>query len=300
MGIAKGVVHLLSETKRDVPEFEGKILQLGRQHTFVTPRQLHTIVSKFGIGTSILNKSEADNKRFCDDQEIFSSLKFEKIDSLDYSSYEDATHLHDLNLPIPSGLHSSYDVVFDGGTMEHVFDTRMVLKNIHDLLKVGGVIVHAAPSSNHVDHGFYMYSPTLFHDYYEANGFEIRKAYITECTKKHDQDPWIIYDYKPGSIDHLSLGGWGGKKLLGIFFVAVKTKLSTSNVVPQQGMYRQVWKNAISLDKHSSPGVDSSFKVRIFKLLTKTKLGEKLTLTILRMKARLITGNGKPQVIARY
>lgn len=299
MGIAKGVCHLLSETKRDVPEFEGKILQLGRQHTFLTLEQLHTIVRKFGIDTQPLNR-EADNKRACDDQEVFGALKFEKVESLDYSSFENATHVNDLNLPVPAELHGNYNVVFDGGTMEHIFDIRMVLKNIHDLLKVGGVIVHAAPSSNHVDHGFYMFSPTLFQDYYEANGYDIRKSYIFEYTTDHDQDPWIIYDYKPGSIDHLSFGGWGGEKLLGVFFVAVKTELSSSNVVPQQFVYRQAWKNAIQRDGYSSTLMDSSFKVRIFNFLTQTEVGEKLTLKILRMKGRLTAGDGKPQVIARY
>ncbi len=184
--------------------------------------------------------------------------------------------------------------------MEHVFDTRAVLKNIHDLLKVGGVIVHAVPSSNHVDHGFYMFSPTLFHDYYEANGYEIKKSYIFEYTANHDQDPWVIYDYKPGSIDHLSFGGWGGKKLLGIFFVAIKTEFSSSNVVPQQGMYRRSWAHSMSSGKNRTYSITESFKERIFSLLTQTELGKRLTVRTLKFKARLTPGNGKPRVIAKY
>jgi len=46
------------------------------------------------------------------------------------------------------------------------------------LLKPGGRIIFLSPSTNHVDHGFYMFLPTLFMDYLLANGFSIRTFYF--------------------------------------------------------------------------------------------------------------------------
>lgn len=52
-----------------------------------------------------------------------------------------------------------------------------------------------------------------------------------------------MYDYIPGSIRKLSMGGWGGiDKLLSVWFVA-KTQHSTCNIIPKQGMYIEKWKN---------------------------------------------------------
>ncbi len=96
--------------------------------------------------------------------------------------------------------------------MEHIFNFPQALINVFDLLKEGGIVIHVSPSHNHVDHGFYMFSPTIFPDYYKANQFRILKLYIFECGPSHDED-WIVYNYDPGSIAHLSMGGWGRKLL---------------------------------------------------------------------------------------
>ena len=145
---------------------------------------------------------------------------------------------------MPDWVKGKYDLIFDGGTSEHIFNFPQVLKNIHDLLKLGGIIIHAAPTHNFVDHGFYMFSPTVFYDFYSVNKFDILKSYIFE----YKSDPildWLIYDYKPGSIDHLSSGGWG-RDLLGIFFVAQKTAAASGNIIPQQGSYLRTWKRLSS------------------------------------------------------
>ncbi|MFH1139483.1 MAG: hypothetical protein V1816_25655 [Pseudomonadota bacterium] len=54
--------------------------------------------------------------------------------------------------------------------MEHVFDIRMVFENILAMLKTGGLVFHLSPL-NLINHGFYNFSPTLFHYVYRANGF---------------------------------------------------------------------------------------------------------------------------------
>src|SRR5690606_17887488 len=105
---------------------------------------------------------------------FFERLGFDLVDSLDVSDFEGCTHLLDLNEPgVPQRLRGRYDALYNGGTLEHVFDVRNALRNIHDLLRPGGMVIHIVPACGWVDHGFYQISPTLLTDYYAANRFEL-------------------------------------------------------------------------------------------------------------------------------
>lgn len=228
MGIDKGAVSLLCELKKEY-DFGGAILQLGKQTVYVNVSQLRAILKSFDFQVPVEQLSELN------DEVLFRTLGFDRVESFDVNDFEEACHIHDFNNPVLGALKGRYDVVFDGGTLEHIFNFPQALINVFDLLKEGVIVIHGSPSHNHVDHGFYMFSPTIFSDYYKANQFRILKLYIFECGPSRDAD-WIIYNYDPGSIAHLSMGGWG-RKLLGIWCVAQKTNDSTGGVVPQQGSY---------------------------------------------------------------
>ena len=164
----------------------------------------------------------------------------------------------------------------------------MVLQNIHKMLKPGGVIIHASPSTNHVDHGFYMFSPTFFYDYYAANGYEIIKSYIFEYDKEHDTKPWTIYKYEPGCIDHMSFGGWGNK-LLGIWFVVLKLQTSRYDIIPQQGWYKRAWSK---VDENQAEVASSLFSV-LKKLIKRSKI-------LLGISRKIQFIIKKPPVLTRY
>lgn len=243
MGISKSAFKLfLIEMKKG--HLNGKkILQLGRQHTFITLKSANNIAKKLSFQlsepTNIHLSFNEDLKtcNYLDDITLFSLLGFTDIHSLDVSSYEQSTIIHDLNQPIPVELHQQYDVIYDGGTLEHVFHIPEVFKNIHSLLKSDGVIIHASPSHNHVDHGFYMFSPIFFHEYYSANHYNILTSYFFEYSSDHNTS-WKVFEYVPGCLDPLSFGGFENK-MVGIWFVAKKESTSTAGVIPQQGAYNQ-------------------------------------------------------------
>ena len=86
-----------------------------------------------------------------------------RVRAIDYSNYQRADIIHDLNQPIPEELHDSCDVCFDGGTMEHVFDVRQVLANYMNLVKIGGHIFINVPANNLFGHGFYQFSSEFFY-----------------------------------------------------------------------------------------------------------------------------------------
>ena len=245
MGIAKGAVSLLFELRK-TEKFSGTVCQLGRQTTFVTSIDVVKIALAFGIDISDYIFDETSfklNQLMISDIDLFKCLGFETVESMDYSNFENSTHVLDLNNPIPREFYEKYDAIYDGGTLEHIFNFPQCLKNIHLMLKPGGIIIHASPSHNHVDHGFYMFSPTVFYDYYKTNQYDIIRSFIFEYEAEHDKKPWIIYDYTPGSIDFLAYGGWGDK-LLGIWSVSKKVLNSSCDKIPQQSFYLRAWESS--------------------------------------------------------
>lgn len=187
---------------------------------------------------------------YINDVDLFEGLGFNHVDSMDVSNFEGASIVHDLNNPVPNYLINKYDLVYDGGTLEHIFDFPQSLRNIYDLLKSGGIVIHCSPVNNHVDHGFYQFSPGLFFDYYQNNCFDVVHAFLFEYTRDHARQPWKILRYTPGCIDHLSFGGFGSN-LIGFYFVARKTSNSSSGKLPQQGFYRRhkAWSEGTTLAK---------------------------------------------------
>jgi SAM-dependent methyltransferase len=246
MGIARGAVKLMMrEGKRE--RYRGRVLTAGRQELFATSDNLEQWAQEMGYvlvpgwKNHLHDKEETKKgKAHLTDEALFLAFGFEELESMDYSNYEGCTIVHDLNRDVPIQYHDRYDLIFDAGTSEHIFDLPKVLENYNKMLKRGGRIVHLAPSSNHVDHGFYMFSPTLFSDYYSSNNWKIKDSLFVQYSPKHDKDLWNIYYYQPGCLDRYSFGGLK-KGMYGIFFVATKTSASSFDADVQQGRYRRVW-----------------------------------------------------------
>ena len=251
MGLSKGGIKLLLNESSRRP-FAGRVLTLGRQDIWFSHGLLQEMANEFGVELSspgditFSHKPEFAEKGYMSDECLFRSLGFADSKSLDYSEYEAASYRFDLNSDdVPQHLVDAFDVIVDAGTIEHVFHIPNVLSNVHRMLRRGGRIIHLAPSSNHMDHGMYMFSPTLFWDFYEVNQFEISNFKIFRYTPRHNIDPWVISDYQPGCLDRISFGGLDNG-MYGIMCVATKTRDSTGNVVPQQGGYvYNVWKSDV-------------------------------------------------------
>jgi hypothetical protein len=90
----------------------------------------------------------------------------------------------DLNYPFPANACGQYDFVLDVGTAEHCFNIAQALINMACLVKVGGYVIHENPF-NWGNHGFYNLCPTLFHDFYTDNGYEIEECKLI----RHDK--WL-------------------------------------------------------------------------------------------------------------
>src|SRR5438477_418150 len=69
---------------------------------------------------------------------------------------------HDMNEPIPDKFKETYTAVLDGGSLEHVFNFPVAIKNCMEMVKVGGHYLAITPANNFFGHGFYQFSPELY------------------------------------------------------------------------------------------------------------------------------------------
>ena len=236
MAINKGGASLLLDLKNHV-NFHGTLCQLGRQEINFDKIIFRDLINKFKLNLEIdLN----DNNLKFDDRLFFNSIGFDKVVAADVSSYENAEYVFNLNNEVDSSLKDKFDFIYDGGTLEHVFNFPMALKNILKILKKNGYIMHFSPANNLVDHGFYMFSPTAYYDFYSNNNFKIIKACIVEVPKYFQNGKIKVYNYKPGLIDHLSYGGFGSKILLNWFVIQKNHDLDLKFDFSQT-LYKNYW-----------------------------------------------------------
>lgn len=176
MGLDTGSAIFVCAAKSYGVDF-ADTLMIGRQSFFPLPASLQRIFS-------ILNVNQ-DAKRFVRDngfaEEFFRLMGAQEVNSLDFSSYEGATYVQDMNSPIPDHLHSRLSVVYDGGTLEHVFNVPQALTNCMEMIRVGGHFMQVTTANNFMGHGFWQFSPELlFRVFNESNGFKIEAVLLHE------------------------------------------------------------------------------------------------------------------------
>jgi SAM-dependent methyltransferase len=78
-------------------------------------------------------------------------------------------------------LNDSFDFIYDGGTLEHVYNFPVAIESCMKLCRVGGHVCLWTPANNECGHGFYQFSPELFFRLFSAdNGFRIRAMVLVE------------------------------------------------------------------------------------------------------------------------
>ncbi|MBK1670986.1 hypothetical protein CKO28_23545 [Rhodovibrio sodomensis] len=142
------------------------------------------------IGRQILHRRRSlHSKQAADHAEVFADYIHRThpsvaVEALDGSAYEGAEIVHDLNVPIEpdSALAANtYDMVLDGGTLEHVANPLAGLYNYLTLLKEGGVLYVQTPATNYFGHGFYQFSSDFFYRFCNATGgAEVLDCFLEE------------------------------------------------------------------------------------------------------------------------
>lgn len=177
-----------------------KTAMLGRQgYMGVRPARLEKWQSAAPAGARPGREILSDPDNYC--EPLFRALKAETVHSYDASRYEGATHLWDLNDPPPESARGAYSVVFDGGTLEHVFDFPRALQGALQLLEPGGHYVAVTPANGWFGHGLYQFSPGMFQQIFTAaNGFELTALMLFE--DREDAPFYEVLPPGPGRSRH--------------------------------------------------------------------------------------------------
>ena len=170
MGLTTNCAKFLFFCLRQKVSFAETIM-LGRQDMYASKIDILNFSAKTGLAK--IAEGIDWKKKYA--EPLFELLGAIKIDSLDYSDYEQASVIHDLNFQLPEYLKNRYSVVFDGGTLEHVFNFPEALKSCMDMLKPGGHFISVTPANNQCGHGFYQLSPELFFSVFsKERGFQLK------------------------------------------------------------------------------------------------------------------------------
>ena len=130
-------------------------------------------------GESQIDRIFSDPKGFF--EPYLRELGAEVTDSVDATDYEGSTYTSDLNEGLPHSMRRQYDAVIDGGTLEHVFNFPVALKGAMEAVKEGGRMYIMTQCNNAMGHGFYQFSPELYHRVFSPeNGFAVEQMFIAE------------------------------------------------------------------------------------------------------------------------
>ena len=184
MGVDGATAAMLLEARRLEVNFD-HTLTLGRQNLLCSPIYLKQLFRSLDFWPTGLNDAEFE-LRLCSNpylaDPLFLMLGANKVSAMDYSDFEGADVIHDLNLPLPPNLREQFDVVFDGGLLEHIFNFPTAMKSAMELVKETGHLILSTPANNYCGHGFYQFSPELFYRVLSAdNGYRIKHISFVEA-----------------------------------------------------------------------------------------------------------------------
>src|ERR1039458_10086781 len=129
MGVDTHVLRLLTESRKRGLSFRSTIM-IGRQNYY----QLKASDLRDALNITNEDASGLFDQHFI--EPLLQRLGASRIESLDNSTYEQATIIHDLNQPIPGHLRLSFSCVLDGGAIEHVFNFPQAIRNCMEMVAV--------------------------------------------------------------------------------------------------------------------------------------------------------------------
>jgi len=180
MGLDINSIKLLLYAKSLGVDFSS-VITIGRQSLNLGQSDLIFQLNNFGYKITESEVSNFFNVSAGYAEHFLKYIGAKEVHSLDYSDYEGATHIHDMNTSISDNLKGKYSVVIDGGSLEHIFNFPVAIKNCMEMVHLGGHFIGVTPTNNFMGHGFYQFSPELYFSIFSMdNGYKLKKMIVYE------------------------------------------------------------------------------------------------------------------------
>jgi SAM-dependent methyltransferase len=157
----------------------GRFLMLGRQRWVGTRKGKAAALFADTIARYLPTEADLCNPDNQFSETFFRKIGYDHVDSMDFSEFEGASIIQDLSQPLDPSLEGQFDVIYDGGTCEHVFELPTAYRNIDRMLKPGGVLIGHSPCNNWINHAFYQINPEMVYGFWEkAMGYEVLELFL--------------------------------------------------------------------------------------------------------------------------
>lgn len=183
MGIDKSTLTFLAAARACGVSF-AETVTIGRQALSLGPRDVAQVLAAHGLPNASSDRRDLLQQLGQSEwhaEPLFHRLGATQVHSMDVSDWEGADILWDLNQPIPPELEARFTVLFDGGSLEHIFNAPVALMSYMRMVRPGGHLLLALPANNYCGHGMYQFSPEFFFSALsEQNGFTIERMTMWE------------------------------------------------------------------------------------------------------------------------
>lgn len=259
MGFDLSMVQFLFGAKKQGVDFR-KTLLLGRQEFHLDTLSLQAVLDQQKVVTPAPTAEELRQKtgKYC--EEYLRWMGAQQVDSMDASSYEEATIIQDLNQPLNDSVPRDYSLVIDGGTLEHVYHFPQAIQNVKNLLAVGGSFLSVTTANNFLGHGFYQFSPELIYRVFgKESGFQVRAIFLRELSVDAilSQKGWHYVKDPEEILKRATLVNAAPTYI--VFHVQKLREVENAPFIFQQSDYSSRWKGEASLEVNFSPNEKSRY-----------------------------------------
>ncbi|BDA83960.1 hypothetical protein Sa4125_15020 [Aureimonas sp. SA4125] len=219
---------------------------IGRQNTGLTEEAVKALLKRYGIAqrdiefevdASTVHKVAAGPGPFVMDRSFINAFADCTVEAIDVSPYERAEIVHDLSQPIPDTLTRQFDFIYDGSSLDNIFDTTAAIKNYDRLLKPGGRMI-LMNWSNSLANAYSMLTPDWFMDFFSFNEYRDAKVYVVQMEPPHlsfwHYDPYVVQHGQTG----YQISSITSKEMRATICVAEKGENDAKNASPVQQHYR--------------------------------------------------------------
>ena len=226
---------------------EKKICMMGKQFIWIDWKHFMTVAGCYGFKYNNEIYEEIKDVYPIEAVPFFKMFGFSEVHAVDISTYEGADILFDLNSAgtLPDNLDEKFDLVIDGGTLEHVFNVHNAINNMSGMVREKGFIYHGVSLAGCINHGFYSFSPTFFLDYYGSD-FQIKELDIkfwADRSINYEHEAWgetFSQDcrlfYKPSEINrYMQIMNDVSEKGEALLRCIAQKKRKVENTCPIQG-----------------------------------------------------------------